>query len=122
MPYLADRCQDTSSSTGTGSLVLNSVAPTGFQTFFQAFGLNDPCITYAIYDANTSANWETGYGTYDGRTNTLSRDDVSASSNGGAKINFTSGALIILNTLTEDLAKNTKYGVQYAVSRNWAMP
>jgi len=122
MPYLADRCQDTSSSTGTGSLVLNSVAPTGFQTFFQAFGANRVATSYAIYDANTSGKWETGYGTYDGSLNTLYRDDLSASSNSNQPVNFTSGSLIILNTLIEDLAKNTKYGVQYAVSRNWAMP
>jgi hypothetical protein len=122
MPYLADRCQDTSSSIGNGVLVLRNVCPTGYQTFLQAYGANRAVVSYSIFDAALSSNWETGYGVFDGTRLTLSRDDLTASSNANQYVNFTSGSLIILNTLTQDLAKNSLYGTQSALQRGWAMP
>lgn len=89
MPYLniADRVQETTSTTGTGSLTLTG-APLGFSTFLSAFGASSKVVPYAITTA--TGEWEVGIGTYNGST-TLSRDTVTASSNSNALVNFGAG-------------------------------
>ena len=81
---LADRVRETTDTTGTGTITLGG-AVQGFQSF-SVIGNNNT--TY--YTINRNTEWEVGIGTYYGGT--LSRDTVYASSNGGAKVNFSAGS------------------------------
>ena len=81
---LADRVRETTETTGTGTITLGG-AVQGFQSF-AVIGNNNT--TY--YTINRNTEWEVGIGTYYGGT--LSRDTVYASSNGGAKVNFSAGS------------------------------
>ena len=78
---IANRVKETSSTSGTGSVVLNG-ALGAFQTF--SAGIGDGNTTF--YTIENNSNWEVGQGTYDAATNSLSRDTVLSSSAGGIKI------------------------------------
>lgn len=82
---VADRVQETTTSTGTGTITLAG-AVTGFQSF-AAVG-NGNTTFYTITD---STNWEVGIGTYTSSGTTLSRDTVLSSSNSGSLVNFGAG-------------------------------
>jgi hypothetical protein len=81
---LADRVQETTATTGTGTITLAG-AVAGYQAF-SSIG-NGNTTYYAI---TNGANWEVGIGTYTLSGTTLSRDTVLSSSNAGAKISLTS--------------------------------
>ena len=85
---LADRVQETSTTTGTSDMVLAG-AVLGFQSF-AAVG-NGNTTYYTIVEQATN-NWEVGIGTYSTTGPTLARTTVIASSNAGAKTVFGSGA------------------------------
>jgi hypothetical protein len=84
---LADRVQETTTTTGTGTVTLAG-ASTGFQSF-AAVG-NGNTTFYTIADSSGS-NWEIGIGTYTSSGTTLSRDTVLSSSNSGSLVNFGAG-------------------------------
>ena len=84
---LKDRVQETTTTTGTGTLTLGG-AVTGYQSF-SAIG-NANTTYYAIY-ANGGSEWEVGIGTYTASGTTLSRDTVLSSSNSGSLVNFSAG-------------------------------
>jgi hypothetical protein len=88
MTLYADRVKDTTTSTGTGAIVLAGAAPTGYQTFQTAF-VTAQTVAYCIAD-QSGANWEVGTGVFNGTTG-LSRVTVLGSSNAGALVNFTAG-------------------------------
>lgn len=92
---LADRVRETSTTTGTGSVVLAGAYP-GFQTFLAAIG-NSNTTYYAI--SNLALNeWEVGLGTYTSSGNTLSRTTVLSSSNSGSLVNFSAGSKDVICT------------------------
>ena len=81
----ADRVVETTQTTGTGTLDLDG-ASTGFRTFVAGIGDGNT----AAYVISDGVEWETGTGVVtDGSPDTLSRVTVLASSNGGAKVNWT---------------------------------
>jgi len=82
---LADRVQETTTSTGTGAVILAG-AVNGYQTFSAGVGNGNTCY-YTIYD-NTSFAWEVGIGTYTSSGNTLTRNTILSSSNSGSAINL----------------------------------
>tara|TARA_R110000868_G_scaffold186918_1_gene429415 strand:- start:287 stop:982 length:696 start_codon:yes stop_codon:yes gene_type:complete len=82
---VADRVQETTTTTGTGTVTLAG-AVTGFQSF-AAVG-NGNTTFYTITDGT---NWEVGIGTYTSSGTTLSRDTVLSSSNSGSLVNFSAG-------------------------------
>ena len=86
---IADRVQDTTSTSGTGTITLAGVAPAGYRTFGSVCATND-FVPYEIYDpvANT---WETGIGTYNSAGPTLTRSVIS-SSNSNALVSFAGNA------------------------------
>ena len=90
---LADRVQETSTTTGTGTLDLDG-AVTGYQGFVAGAG-DTSYIPYTIVGqagGGAAGEWETGYGTVtDAATDTLSRTVVEASSNAGSLVNFSAG-------------------------------
>lgn len=83
---LADRVQETTTTTGTGTVTLAG-ATTGFQSF-SAIGNGNT--TY--YTISGGSEWEVGIGTYTSSGTTLSRTTVLASSNGGSLVNFSAGS------------------------------
>lgn len=80
-----DRVQETTTSTGTGTITLAG-AVTGFQSF-SVIG-NGNTTYYAIVGGS---EWEVGLGTYTSSGTTLSRNTVLESSNGGTAVNFSAG-------------------------------
>lgn len=92
----ADLVQDTSTSTGTGAIVLSGVPAAGFQAL-AAVGPVGSTFPYNIRNTAT-AEWESGTGTITA-TNTFTRVP-SASSNSGALVNFSAGTKTVMCTLT----------------------
>lgn len=84
----ADRIADTSTTTGTGNIVVSGSPPLGYETFSSAVSVNDTC-HYAV-SHRTANEWEVGLGTYSS-TNTLVRTQVLASSNNDAAVSFSAG-------------------------------
>jgi hypothetical protein len=109
---LADRVQDVTTTTGTGTITLAGTPPTGFQSF--AVIGNGNTTYYTIYGGN---DWEVGIGTYTSIGTTLSRDTVLASSNSGSLVSFGSGDKAVFVTypaeksVNEDAAGNVNISV-----------
>jgi hypothetical protein len=97
---LADRVQETTVSTGTGTVTLAG-AVTGFQSF-AAVG-NGNSTYYTIADQSGS-DWEVGIGTYTSSGTTLSRSTVLSSSNSGNLVNFSAGTKSVFVTLPAEAA------------------
>jgi hypothetical protein len=91
---LADRVQETTTTTGTGTVTLLG-ASTGFQSF-AAIG-NGNTTFYCIAGQGTS-EWEVGIGTYTSSGTTLARTTVLASSNSGSAVNFSAGTKSVFVT------------------------
>lgn len=95
MAYVqADRVQETTTTTGTGTVTLAG-AVTGFRTFASQMSTSDTCY-YAIVDTATGA-WETGIGTLASST-TLARTTLLDSSTGSA-ISFAAGTKQVMMTM-----------------------
>lgn len=84
---LADRVNETTTTTGTGTVTLAG-AVTGYQSF-AAIGNGNQ--TYYTIAGQTTSEWEVGIGTYTSSGTTLSRDTVLASSNSGSLVPFSAG-------------------------------
>ena len=84
---LADRVQETTTSTGTGTITLAGAA-TGFQSFS---AIGDGNTTFYTIADQSGSNWEVGIGTYTASGTTLSRTTVLSSSNSGSLVNFGAG-------------------------------
>jgi hypothetical protein len=97
---LADRVQETSTTTGTGTITLAG-AVSGFQSF-AAIG-NGNTTYYTIADT-TGTYWEVGIGTYTSSGTTLSRNTVLSSSNSGSLVNFPAGTKNVFVTLPAEAA------------------
>lgn len=93
---IADRVQQTTTTSGTGALNLISPAASD-RSFVAALGSGTQC-PYVIDDG--AGNWEIGLGTItSGTPDVLARDTVYKSSNGDALVNFPAG----LKTVVIDL-------------------
>lgn len=88
-----DRVVETTSSTGTGAVNLLG-AVTGFRSFNAVMNDGDTCY-YMIEAVDSSGvptgQWESGLGTYNATGDTLSRTNVSRSSNSNNPVSFTTG-------------------------------
>lgn len=92
-----DRVQETSTTTGTGTLTLDG-AVSGFQTFSSAIG-NTNTTYYSIVNG---AEWEVGIGTVG--AGTLSRSVILESSNAGSAVNFSAGTKNVFCTYPAEKA------------------
>jgi len=99
---LADRVQETTTTTGTGTVTLLG-AVTGYQSF--AVIGNGNTTFYTIADQG-GANWEVGIGTYSTTGPTLARTTVLASSNSGSLVNFTAGTKTVFVTYPAEKSVN----------------
>jgi hypothetical protein len=116
MPYLADRVQETTATTGTGAVTLAG-AVAGYQTFAAGFGSTAMTVGYLIVSGN---NWEVGKGTFNGTTG-LTRDTIRSSSSSGAAITL-AGTSNVYCTAAAELLDNSNTGMQYAQVRGMALP
>jgi hypothetical protein len=87
-----DRVQETTSTTGTGSVTLDG-AVSGFQSF--AVVGNGNTTFYTIVNGN---QWEVGLGTYTSSGTTLSRDTIYSNSNGNTSPITLSGSSFVFVT------------------------
>lgn len=101
---LADRVQETTNTTGTGTLTLAG-AVAGYQSF-SAVGDGN-----STYYAITSGNdWEVGIGTYTASGTTLSRSTILSSSAAGAAITVAAGAKVfVVYPASKAIAAGTGY-------------
>ena len=88
-----DRVKQTTTTTGTGSIVLNGNVD-GFQTFAAALANGDTTY-YSIFVPSTNA-YEVGLGTWTESSATLARTTVLESSNSGSAINITAQAEVFI--------------------------
>jgi hypothetical protein len=110
---LADRVQDLTTTTGTGTITLAGTPPAGYQSFGTAIGNGNT--TY--YTISGGSEWEVGIGTYTAAGTSLSRDTVLSSSNSGSLVNFSAGTKIVFVTypaeksVNEDVAGNVNIDI-----------
>jgi len=94
----ADRVKETTTDTGTGTIDLDG-AVTGFQGFVAGIGNGNSC----FYGMENGTDWEIGLGTVtDASPDTLSRDTILASSNGGSAVNWGAGTKNVYVTVPAD--------------------
>jgi hypothetical protein len=107
----ADRVQETSTTTGTGTFSLLG-ASVGYQSFASGVGDGNTCY-YCIAGQPTSTDpseWEVGLGTYTASGSTLSRTTILSSSNSGAAVNFSAGTKNVFVTFPALWAQDTYNG------------
>jgi len=100
---LKDRVQETSVSTGTGTVTLDG-AVAGYQTFSTAIASGST--VYYTITAQTGSNWEVGVGTFTS-PDQLSRTTVLSSSNSGSLVNFPAGTKNVFVTQPSEQALYT---------------
>lgn len=99
---LNDRVQETTTSTGTGTVTLAG-AVLGYQSFA---AIGDGNTTFYTIAAQGGADWEVGIGTYTASGTTLSRDTVLSSSNSGSLVNFSAGIKAVFVTYPSEKSVN----------------
>jgi len=102
MPEYKDRVKDQTATTGTGSFVLDLVAPVGFRPF--SAHTSGATVRYSVAN-QLGTEWEVGEGVWSPVTNTLSRITIFASSAGGnARTAFTAGVkTVVSGPIAQDL-------------------
>ena len=92
----ADRVLDSSTSTGTGAIVVSGTPAAGYRTFSAVMSVGDTC--YYSIQGQTTSEWEVGLGTYSS-ANTLTRTTVYSSSNAGSAVTFSAGTKNVFITM-----------------------
>ena len=95
---LADRVQETTTSTGTGTITLAG-ASVGFNSFSVIGNGNTTYYTIA-----GQTQWEVGIGTYTSSGTTLARNTVLSSSNSNALVDFSAGVKNVFVTYPAEKA------------------
>ena len=116
---LANRVQETTTTTGTGNLTLAG-ASTNFQTFNNAFGLNRRFHYWIVDDTNDV--WECGIG-YLSATTTLVRSIVTDnSSDTTSALNLSAGTKEVFCAKTADCAYGSPYEVNDDATNQFVFP
>lgn len=100
MTAISNLVEQTSTTTGTGNLVLAAV--NGRQSFNSAFGTGGTDAFYYFVINEGAAEWEVGTG-HMSDSSTLVRDTVIESTNSGAAVNFSAGTKRVTNALPANL-------------------
>ena len=90
MSLYADRVQETTTTTGTGTITLAG-AVSGYRTFTEALANGDR-VNYTIA---LGTEWETGNGVFTASGTTLTRENVFSSSNSNALVSFSAGSKLV---------------------------
>mgnify|MGYP001560578555 CR=1 FL=1 len=118
MSLTADRCKETTTTTGTSDItLLGAVAQ--YQAFATAFSVGES-FQYAIV-GQTGTEWEVGEGTLL-TSSTFSRDKVLASSNSGNVVTLSAGTKDVFATAAADVIENATNGRSLTNARGWALP
>ena len=104
---LADRVKSNTTTTGTGTVVLNATAPTGYQSFAV---IGDGNTTYYTIAGQTTSEWEVGIGTYFLANSSLSRTTILSSSNANAAVTFSSGTKDVFVTYPAEKSVGSQTG------------
>ena len=115
MPYIADRVQETTITTGTGAVTLAG-AVSSYQSFATAFGSASLTVQYLIV---SGTGWEVGKGTFNGTTG-LTRDNIRSSSSGGTVITL-AGTSNVYCTASAGLLDNANIGAQLLPRNQYQM-
>lgn len=106
--YYANRVQETSTTVGSGNLVLSG-STLGYRTFLSSIGANNK-FSYYIYPSGSSLfEWEIGIGyiTSTGGINQLVREKIVTSSTGSSPVIFGSGTKYIEPIIGEDMVNSS---------------
>jgi hypothetical protein len=101
-----DRVKDQTATTGTGTITIDLVAPTGYRNF--SAHTTGATVNYLIIDS-TGLNWEVGQGVWTSGAQTLTRPsgNIRASSNSGSLVNFGAGLKTVASLpTTRDFLKS----------------
>jgi hypothetical protein len=117
---LYDRVQETTTTTGTGTVTLGGavLGYFAFNAIFNVAGSVTPRIPYSLVSGSA---FEVGYGTYSNTANTFSRDTILAGSAGTSPI-VLAGTSNIFITGSADVLKQGLYNKQYMMARAMALP
>jgi hypothetical protein len=99
---LNDRVQETTNTTGTGTVTLIGAVP-GYQSFAVIGNGNT---TYYCIAGQGTTEWEVGIGTYTSSGTTLARTTILASSNAGAVVSFSAGTKLVFVTYPSEKSVN----------------
>jgi hypothetical protein len=123
MPVFRDRVKDTSTSTGLGNFTLSGTAPTGYQTFANAFAVQPSVLFLYCIEDTTSGQWETGTG-YLSTATTLVRVDppFDGSSGQHTLVNFGAGTKNVFCTATAHYLEDSDTGAMLHRVTGMAMP
>lgn len=118
MSTTGNRAKDTTQTVGTGTYSLDAHTATHVQSLvasqIEAVGGSGPWIVEYVAIDDSGTDYEQGIGTLtDGSPDTLSRDAILSSSNGGAAVNWASG------TKTIFLAKSAQ-SLNFRGARIWS--
>lgn len=105
---LHDLAKVNTATTGTGTITLGAAVP-GFLTFALAGVADGETVSYGIFDPSAIAS-EAGHGVYTAAGPTLTRSPL-ASTNGGAAINLSGSAIVVLTALAEDITPRTVWAL-----------
>ena len=110
------RIKTLTTTTGTGTLSLNSTAEQGFQPFSVLMSGSE--VYYTVTDVD-GVNWESGIGTFS--SNTLTRDTILESSTGSA-ISLSATGSTVFNSYPSSFASYSNVGVnrEFVASGNIA--
>lgn len=100
MAMYADRVQETSTTSGTGNIILDGAIPS-FRSFVAAFGSSSVVVPYCLVDGTS---WEVGEGTFNG-TNGITRS-VLSSSNANTLISLSGGVTSVFCTIPAAVIQN----------------
>jgi len=102
MAELLDNCRFVAGSSGTADFV-DGTEVDGCRNLEDAGAVGGETYPYKAQNA-TATQWERGYGTYDASAGTLSRDDIKDSSDGGAKVDFSTNPQVIISPTPVEFA------------------
>ncbi len=111
MPLYADRAQETTTTTGTGTITLGG-AVSGYRTFSSAVDVGDR-VNYCIF---LGTEWEVGTGILL-TSSTMSREEVFSSSNSNALVSFSAGSKTVFINLPAQCIADI--GLSVAIHSLW---
>jgi len=101
-----DRVKDQTATTGTGTLTIDGIAPTGYRTITSAY-TDGATIRFTVLSSDLT-EWEVGMGVWTATGATLTRATVFASSNAGSLVDFSAGDKIVFTgPMADDMSFDT---------------
>lgn len=95
----ADRCRETTTTTGTGDITLGGAATAPPSKAFSAVFADGDQVEYCIMGQTGSTEFEVGLGQFNSAANSITRSTVLSSSNANALVNFSAGTKDVIATV-----------------------